>query len=164
MSNQTIIIPLKRFLLIEKCPEEWQHLNLYLFRDETVVFYVGQSQLAFARVWEHLLSGFKGHSMVGRFVWSNFPTSLKFNIELRSSQFDEFAALNHNLNAAERALIERYAPCFNLALNPQPTPLPPIYRPYNAPLRCSRNLKKLIYQAERAVQHDETQHWLETLK
>ena len=33
-----------------------------------VVFYVGQSYLAFGRVWEHLLSGFKGHSIMGRFI------------------------------------------------------------------------------------------------
>jgi hypothetical protein len=46
--------------------------QIYLFRDAAVAFYIGQSYLAFARVWEHLLSGFKGHSIMGRFVWCNW--------------------------------------------------------------------------------------------
>lgn len=33
-------------------------MDLYAFRDEAVVFYVGQSQLAFSQVWDHLKSGF----------------------------------------------------------------------------------------------------------
>jgi hypothetical protein len=68
MRDKQIAISLKRFLLIEQCPEEWKGFDLYLFRDEDVVFYVGQSQLAFARVWEHLMGGFHGHSLVGHFV------------------------------------------------------------------------------------------------
>jgi hypothetical protein len=51
MSDQQVIIPLKRFLLIEGCPGEWKGLDLYLFRDEAVAFYAGQSYSAFARVW-----------------------------------------------------------------------------------------------------------------
>lgn len=71
MNDQSITIPLKRFLLVEDCPADWKGFDLYLFRDDTVAFYVGQSQLAFARVWDHLLSGFKGYSIPGRFVWVN---------------------------------------------------------------------------------------------
>lgn len=71
MSLDQIAIPLKRFLLIDQCPAEWKEFDLYLFRDESVTFYVGQSQLAFTRVWDHLLGGFHGHSIVGRFIWSN---------------------------------------------------------------------------------------------
>ena len=63
-----MVIPLKRFIIVEQCPEDWKCFDLYLFRDENVVFYIGQSQLAFSRVWEHLLGGFHDHSMVGRFV------------------------------------------------------------------------------------------------
>ena len=74
MSNyQKIAVPLKRFLLIDQCPPDWKNLDLYLFRDDEVAFYIGQSKLAFSRVWEHLLSGFKGHSIVERFVWSTGP-------------------------------------------------------------------------------------------
>lgn len=150
-----ITLPLKRFLLIEHCPEAWKPLDLYLFRDEAVVFYVGQSHCAFERVWEHLLGGFKGHSIVGRFVWSNWPVSMKFGIELLSSQSEQFACLANDLDSAERALIEQYAPCFNVSLNRQPTPIPPAYRPPNARLRCG-GLNKLIHQAERVVRAEDT--------
>ena len=46
MNDQKVAISLKRFLLIEQCPAEWKGLDLYLFRDEAVVFYVGQSHPA----------------------------------------------------------------------------------------------------------------------
>lgn len=68
MHTENIVVPLKRFILIEHCPVEWKTLDLYLFRNENTAFYVGQSQLAFGRVCEHLLGGFHGHSIVGRFV------------------------------------------------------------------------------------------------
>ena len=70
MIDQPIALPLKRFLLIEQCPAAWQELDLYLFRDDAVVFYVGQSQLAFARVWDHLRSGFKDPSAPWWKFWS----------------------------------------------------------------------------------------------
>ena len=164
MNDQKVVIPLKRFLLIEQCPPEWKELDLYLFRDETVVFYVGQSYLAFARVWEHLLSGFKGHSMTGRFVWCNWPKSMNFTIELLSSRSEEFGVVGNELNASERYLIQRWSPCFNLSLNDQPTPLPNAYLPPNAPFRRRRSLTMLIHEAERAVKADDTKHWLENME
>src|SRR5574338_794757 len=117
MTDQHIILPMKRFLLIEQCPVDWKDLDLYLFRDETTAFYAGQSQLAFARVWEHLLGGFKGHSMTGRFVWVNWPRSMSFTIELMSSRWGRFDEVGNDLNAAERSLIQQWAPCFNISLN-----------------------------------------------
>jgi hypothetical protein len=156
MNVDHLILPLKRFILTdhERCPLEWKHLDLYLFRDEQVAFYVGQSQCAFGRVWDHLLSGFHGHSMVGRFMWANWPASMKFTIELMSSRSEAFTAIGHELNAAERQLIERWSPCFNLSLNSQPTALPLRYRPANARLQCG-GLNKLIHQAERVVKVDD---------
>lgn len=151
MNDPRVKIALKRFLLIEECPEAWKALDLYIFRDDEVVFYVGQSQLAFARVWEHLLSGFKGHSIVGRFVWSNWPTSMRFTIELLSSQGEQFTAVHHDVNAAEQLLIQQGAPCFNVTHNRQPSPIPPAYRPANAKLRFRGGLRRLLYEAERAV-------------
>ncbi len=156
MNNQTVVIPLKRFLLVDRCPAEWKGLDLYLLRDESAVFYVGQSYLAFARVWEHLISGFKGHSIVGRFVWANWPKSMKFTIELLSSQSARFEGVGYDLNAAERQLIQRWTPCFNVSLNTQPTPVPAAYLPPNARLRCSRSLNKLIHEAERVVKTEDT--------
>lgn len=162
MNLQSIALPLKRFILTdhEHCPPEWKHLDLYLFRDEQVVFYVGQSQLAFKRVWDHLLGGFHGHSMIGRFMWANWPVSMKFTIELMSSQNDDFAAIGNDLSASERQLIERWSPCFNVSLNSQPTMMPVHYRPANARLQCG-GLNKLIHQAERVVKVDDARLLLE---
>lgn len=159
-----IQLPVKRFLLIEHCPAEWRTLDLYLFRDDDIVFYVGQSGLAFARVWEHLRNGFRGRSPVGRFIWCNWPKSLNYQIELLSSHARHFAALNYNLNAAEAQLIEHWSPCFNEALNRQPTPLPNHYAAPNAQLHCSRSLRQLRREAERAVKMEERQHWLTALE
>jgi hypothetical protein len=163
MNNQKVAISLKRFLLIGECPADWKSLDLYLFRDESVVFYVGQSYLAFARVWEHLMGGFKGHSIVGRFIWCNWPTSMNFTIELLSSHFEQFAGVGNELNAAERQLIQQWSPCFNVSLNQEATPVPPNYQPPNAKLRCSRSLKKLYFEAERAVKVEERKLWMQEL-
>lgn len=161
MNDRKIVIPLKRFLLIEQCPPDWKNFDLYMFRDEAVAFYVGQSHLAFARVWEHLLGGFKGRSAVGRFVWCNWPASMKFTIELLSSQFEQFNSIDNDINAAERWLIRQYSPCFNISQNSQPTRLPSTHLPPNAPLRRRRSLNALIHEAERAVKIEDSQHWVE---
>ena len=163
MNDPKAAISLKRFLLIEQCPEAWKDLDLYLFRDEAVIFYVGQSYLAFARVWEHLLNGFKGHSIMGRFVWCNWPASMKFTIELLSSQFEQFNSVGNDMNAAERLLIQHWSPCFNVSHNKQPTPLPHTYLPPNAKLRRRQSLNKLIREAERVVRAEDNQLWVEEM-
>ena len=164
MNSQEIAIPLKRFLLLEQCPAGWKDLDLYVFRDEDVVFYVGQSQLAFARVWEHLLGGFKGHSIVGRFLWCNWPKSMNINVELWSSQSDQFEVVGNNLSASERMLIQRWSPCFNISQNGQPTPVPNTYLPPNAPFRRRRSLRMLIHDAERAVRSEDAKIWIKNLQ
>lgn len=162
--NEKIVTTLKRFILIEQCPEAWKGFDLYLFRDENVAFYVGQSQLAFARVWEHLLGGFHGHSIVGRFVWVNWPRSMSFTIELLSSRSEQFNNVGNDLNISERSLIEHWSPCFNVSLNNQPTPLPESYLPANAPFRRRRSLNALIHEAERAVKAEDAELWLEGME
>jgi hypothetical protein len=164
MNSENVVIPLKRFLLVNQCPETWKGLDLYLFRDKNVVFYLGQSHLAFARVWEHLLSGFKGHSIVGRFVWCNWPRSMNFTIELLSSRSEQFVDIQHELNASEALLIRLSSPCFNISLNYHPTPLPDSYLPPNAPFRRRRSLNMLLHEAERAVKADDTKLWLESME
>jgi hypothetical protein len=164
MNDSKVTIPLKRFLLIEQCPTAWKEMDLYVFRDEAVAFYIGQSHLAFSRVWEHLLNGFKGHSIMGRFVWCNWPTSMKFTIELLNSQSEQFNIVGNDVNAAERLLIQRWSPCFNLSQNNQPTPLPNSYLPPNAPFRRRRSLNMLIHEAERTVKADNTKLWLENME
>ncbi len=159
MPEHHLALALKRFLIVAECPPEWRAFDLYLFRAAEVVFYVGQSYLAYERVWQHIYDGYKARSVVGRFILCNWPKSMNFTIELWSSQADRFAAVQHDLNAAERLLIQQYAPCFNDALNQRPTPLPDGYAPLNAPLRCSRSPNKLIHEAERAVRMDERKTW-----
>ena len=156
------LLPLKEFLLTElRCPLAWRPFDLYLFRDDAVVFYVGQSYVAFDRVWQHILDGYKGRSVVGRFLLCNWPASMRFTVELLSSRSERFADLGHDLNAAERRLIEQHNPCFNITLNAQPTPLPPHYAPPGQRITCPRSLTKLISQANIAVQADNRRKWLE---
>ena len=82
-ATDRVLLSVKEFLITEqRCLPEWRPFDLYLFRDEHVVFYVGQSYVAFDRVWRHILDGFKGRSMVGRFILCNWPASMKFVIEL----------------------------------------------------------------------------------
>ncbi|MCQ3939034.1 MAG: hypothetical protein DPW18_18600 [Chloroflexi bacterium] len=164
MNGENAAISLKRFLLLEQCPASWREFDLYLFRDENVVFYAGQSHLAFHRVWEHLIGGFKGHSIVGRFIWCNWPRSMGFMIELLNSRSAQFDGAGNELNAAERLLIQRWSPCFNVSQNNQPTPLPGGYLPPNAPFRRRRSLTMLIHEAERAVKAEDDRLWLESIE
>ena len=164
MSHSNIAISLKRFLLVEQCPPEWQDLDLYIFRDDAVAFYVGQSHFAFQRVWDHLLHGFRGHSIVGRFVWCNWPVSMRFTVELLSSKSEQFVELGNDLTAAERFLIQRWSPCFNVSQNRQATPVPSPYQPPNARFRFRGSLNKLIHQAERAVRAEDHQLWMQELE
>ena len=164
MNDQLIALSLKRFLLLEECSAGWRGLDLYLFRHDAIAFYVGQSHFAFARVWDHLLGGFHGHSVVGRFVWCNWPVSMNFTIELLGSGSAQFESLGHDLDLAERKLIRRWLPCFNLSLNPQPSAVPGAYVPYNGQMRCSRSLARLAHQARRAVQAEDRERWIRELE
>ncbi len=155
-----VITTVKEFLQVEACPAAWRGLDLYVIRDAKVVFYVGQSDLAFERVWRHLRDGYKGRSAVGRFILCNWRTSMNFIIELLSSQSADFAAQANDRDAAERCLIERYSPCFNAALNRLPTVLPEHYAaPDAAPTRL-RSLKKLIREANLFIQAEKRKAWL----
>ena len=159
MNDTQILVPVMQFFLVDRCPPDWRPFDLYLIRDEQIVFYVGQSQLAFDRVWRHLLDGFKGRSVVGRFILCNWPVSLRFTIELMSSQSGRFAHVGNDLSAAERWLIEQSSPCLNDALNPHPTPLPGKYAPPTAPLRCSHSLHKLKHEAQNMINDQERRRW-----
>jgi hypothetical protein len=147
-----VSLPLKAFLQIERCPDEWQRLDLYLVRDAEVVFYVGQSYGAFHRVWEHFYGGFKGRSLLGRFIVCNWPASMRFQVQLMSSKNACFACLDHDRLRCEQALIEQYAPCLNASLNPQPAPIPEGYfSPYTS-LKFRRHPKRCIQQAAQALE------------
>lgn len=164
MSQRKFSISLKRFLLIEQCPEDWKSFDLYLIRDDAVAFYVGQSHLAFARVWEHLLGGFKANSIVGRFIWCNWPRSMNFTIDLLCSRSDHFGVVGNDVTSAERLLIQQWTPCFNVSQNHQPTTVPDCCLPPNAPFRRRRSLHALIHEAARAVKAEDMKLWMQELK
>jgi hypothetical protein len=147
-----ISIPLKQFLTTQTCPPPWLACDLYLFHDEVVVFYVGQSDLAFARVWRHLHDGFKGRSLVGKFVRANWPRSLNFTVTLLMSTDRAFAAFAHDRSAVEAHLINTLRPCLNDSLNTQPTPLPPCYAPPTKTVRFPRHIGRMMREAEVAWQ------------
>jgi hypothetical protein len=88
---------------------------------------------------------------------------MNFTIELVCSQSEQFAEVGHDLSAAERLLIQRWSPCFNVSLNDQPASLPDCYLPANAPFRRRRSFNMLVHEAERAVKADDTNLWLNQL-
>lgn len=156
----SVTLPLKALLQIEHCPAEWQRLNLYLIRDEAVAFYVGQSYVAFHRVWEHFYDGFKGRSLLGRLIVCNWPMSMRFTVELMSSRTACLASVEHDLNRSEQLLIQQYTPCLNTTMNPQPAPLPDRYfSPYTS-LKFRRHPKRCIQQAAQAIQAEREKAWL----
>lgn len=157
----SVRVKVKQFILLEECPEEWKKFDLYVIRDETSVFYVGQSYLAFNRVWDHIKNGYKWRSDVGRFILCNWPKSMNYEIELLSSGSPEFDLVNNDLLKTEEMLIKLYKPCFNISQNDDPTPLSNVYLPPNSEIRCSRSLTKLRYQAEQSIRNDEKKKWME---
>ena len=149
-----ISVLLRQFLTFPVCPPRWKAYDLYLIRDETVAFYVGQSYCAFDRVWEHLRGGPHGHSIVGRFLLCNWPISGRFTVELHSSRAPRFEEVGCRLDEAERLLIEMHAPCFNVMLNGQPAPLPASYLPPNAPIKYLKNFRRMLREAGYASRKD----------
>jgi hypothetical protein len=147
-SPDEVHIPLKRYLAFtDFCPPRWKHYDLYLFCDDQVVFYVGQSYCAFERVWDHIRGGPKGHSMMGRFILCNWPQSARWTVVLLSSGSPRFSPVDHDLDTAERMLIEELTPCFNVSLNHTPAPLPAGYLAPNATIKYLRNFKKMLREA-----------------
>lgn len=112
--TDSIKVKVKQFVLLDDCPADWKKLDLYIIRDESTVFYVGQSHVAFNRVWDHIKNGYKARSEVGLFILCNWPRSMNYEIELISSRSSDFGAVGNDLLKAEEMLIKRYRPCFNI--------------------------------------------------
>jgi hypothetical protein len=154
-------LPLKEFLQIEHCPPGWRYLNLYLIRDAEVVVYVGKSYVAFQRVWQHFYDGFKGRSLLGRFIVCYWPVSMRFTVELMISRLAMFEPVEHELDRSEQMLIQQCSPCLNTALNPHPTPIPePYFSPYTS-LKYRLHPKRFIHQAAQAIEAEQKKAWLE---
>ena len=135
-------------------------MNLYLIRDEDTVFYVGQSYVAFHRVWEHFYAGFKGRSLVGRFIICNWPASMRFTVDLMSSKSARFGLVENDRFRSEQLLIQQYAPCLNTVMNPQPTPIPSQYASPYTSLKFRHHPKKFIHQAAQVLQAAQKKTWL----
>jgi hypothetical protein len=164
MSEQYVSLLLKEFLQIERCPMAWLRLDLYLLRDETTVFYVGQSGIAFNRVWNHFYAGFKGRSLMGRFIVCNWPVSMRFTVELLNSRSSRFDFVQNDLNLSEQALIDQYRPCLNTVFNPTPTPIPAQYvSPYTS-LKFRHHPQRCIQQAAQAIEAAQLKAWLESFQ
>ena len=159
----SIQMPVKEFIIVKTCPPTWRVFDLYLIRDDQVVFYIGKSDLAFFRIWQHILDGYKGRSTIGRFILCNWRESMNFNIELMNSHSSRFADLDFDLGAIERSLIGKHSPCFNIASNPKPTPLPAKYLPTTSPIQHARKLGKVVREAKFILKGEQRQGWLEDL-
>lgn len=155
-----VTLHIKEFLQIENCPDEWRRLNLYILRDDELVLYVGQSYVAFHRVWEHYYGGFKGRSLVGRFIICNWPVSMHFTLDLLTTRNPRFECVEHDRDRCEQMLIEQYTPCLNTIFNPHPTPLPEKYRSPYTSLKFSHHPRKMIQQAAQVIQAEQKKAWL----
>jgi hypothetical protein len=51
-------------------------------------------------------------------------------------------------------LIEDYRPCFNIALNGEPIPLPAGYLPPNAPIKYLKNYSRMLREAKYTARAD----------
>jgi hypothetical protein len=160
----SIILPVKEFITVKACPLAWRGFDLYLIRDEEVVFYVGKSDLAFFRIWQHILDGYKGRSTIGRFILCNWRASMNFTIELMNSHTSQFTNLENDLGAVEKSLIIKHSPCFNVVSNPTPTPLPERYLPTTSPIQHARHLGKVIREANYVLRGEKRKGWLAELR
>jgi len=158
-----IILPVKEFITIKACPPAWRVFDIYLIRDDEVVFYVGKSDLAFFRIWQHIIDGYKGRSTIGRFILCNWRASMNFIIELMNSRTSQFADLENDLSAVEKSLIKKHSPCFNVVSNPKPTPLPAKYLPTTSPIQHARKLGKVIREASYILKGEKRKGWLAEL-
>ena len=159
-----IITSIKEFLVTEQCPIPWRGMDLYLIRDQNVVFYIGQSSLAYDRLWQHLFDGYKGRSSVGRFILVNWRSSMNFTIELFSSLMSGFQDYQNNPNRIEKYLIELTCPCFNSALNKHPTTLPDYYNPPDRPVRNVRSMRRMIRVASYVIKAEKRKAWSDPMR
>jgi hypothetical protein len=130
------------------------HYQIYLFRDynePNLVYYVGQSGNPYYRFQTHIgADRLTLPSEVGRCLLKYAPETGKWYFEVYTLDDCRDIVLAHHAESsdyelvygvddAEEAFIKHYRPCFNTAMNPDPTPLPERYQevytnPYAAAL------------------------------
>ena len=109
---------------------------IYVVRDETLVFYVGQSRRdVITRFWEHMHTP----SHLGQLIELNKPDSLGWAVDFyeladcakfvqQKTLFALQAWQHFDMDMAEQALIQEMHPVLNRDFNPQPTQLPISYK------------------------------------
>lgn len=122
-------------LLDKQLDDTLGHL-LYVVRDASLIFYVGQSKRdVAARFAEHL----QKPSRLGQLIKQNQPGSLAWSVDfytladcrpfvVQKSLFALQAWESFDMDMAEQALIAHMRPVVNRDFNPHPTPLPARYR------------------------------------
>jgi hypothetical protein len=119
----------------EKVDSTLGHI-IYLVRDETLVFYIGQSKRdVITRFQEHM----QKPSRLGKIIKLNSPDSHQWSIDFytmedcrpfvqQKSLFTMQAWEQFDMTMAESAMIQALKPVINQDFNPNPTPLPNRYR------------------------------------
>ncbi len=126
---------------------------IYLFREDAIVFYVGQSRQPLTRFMEHLGQTWQADaSEVGTLILEQAPHSGTWTYELWTledcAQYLEPGLVAGDVDDAETALIRHFHPCFNVRYNLNPTPLPERYQkddgnPYGAIMERMFGIKPL---------------------
>ena len=103
-----------------------ERMVVYALRDGELVFYVGRTGHAVRRLSQHIgdLYDRANVSRVGWLIRDNLPDSLLWSIDLYT--YADWGCLNATL--AERRAIRTFRPCLNVAMNPEPSPLPRKYQ------------------------------------
>ena len=113
---------------------------IYVVRDKTLTFYVGQSRRnVVTRFWEHL----NAPSRLGQLIAHNDPTSYEWAVDFyeladcerfikQKSLFAMQEWQHFDMDMAEQAMIQGLHPVLNRDFNEQPTPLPATYRGHAA--------------------------------
>lgn len=146
---------------------------IYVVRDETVIFYVGQSRRdVVARFHEH----WQTPSRLGQVAQANQPDSLQWVVDFytlsdcrpfiqQQTLFPMQEWERFDMDMAESAMIRRLRPVINRDFNPHPTPLPPRYRGHellgqsrsaNVPPRHRNWLNRMQLQGWTHVRDKET--------
>jgi hypothetical protein len=116
------------------CADEYR---LYLVRDGSLVFYIGQSKDAVNRLANHIGLGqnFIPSSKLGALIVNNMEEAVNWDIDFLTIK-DCHPIVREmypktkmpTANIAEKALIKKFCPCLNVDHNDSPTQLPDKYK------------------------------------